>query len=175
MTILASNSHRARVRVEVQKRALLRERLLSEIPDLDETTLMDTLDGCSDLKEMLAAVIRSALDDEAMAEALGARLQDMKRRLERYQVRAGKARDIVLAAMNDGGIAKLVEPDFTASLRSGAVSVEVVSEKNVPPAFWKPQPPKLDRAALLNALKMGNEVAGAVLSEPKLQLSVRTK
>ena len=55
------------VKRELANHSLLRDRLLAEIPDLDAETLSDTLEGITDLREMLAEVIRSALDDEALS------------------------------------------------------------------------------------------------------------
>jgi hypothetical protein len=55
--------------------------MLEELPDLDDETLQDTLEGISDLRQMLAEVVRSALDDEALASGLSTRLSDMKARL----------------------------------------------------------------------------------------------
>ena len=52
--------------------------LLSQVPDLDTETLADTLEGLADLREMLAKIIRSALDDEALAAGLSTPLSDMK-------------------------------------------------------------------------------------------------
>ena len=60
----------------------VRRRLLGEIPDLDAETLADTLEGITDLKEMLAELVRSALEDEALAAGLSTRLSDMKARLD---------------------------------------------------------------------------------------------
>ena len=48
----------------------LRERLKAEFPDADEETLQDTLEGLSNLTEMIAAVLRSRLDDLDLAKAL---------------------------------------------------------------------------------------------------------
>ena len=70
---------RASVTFEVSKYELLRQRLLSEYPTIDEETLADTLEGITDLHEMIAAVIRSALVDEALHAGLRFRLDDMTR------------------------------------------------------------------------------------------------
>ena len=74
----------------------------------------------TDLREMLAEVIRSALEDEALAAGLSTRLSDMKARLERLETRAKRKRELALQAMSEAEIAKLMEADFTASLRQGA-------------------------------------------------------
>ena len=153
----------------------LRERLLAELPGIDAETLADTLEGITDLREMLAEVIRSAIDDQALAAGLSTRLSEMKARLERLETSAQRKRELALKAMRDAEIRKLLEPDFSASLRHGAPTLEVVEENNIPAAYWKPQPAKLDRQGLLAALKAGTAIDGAVLEPPRLQLSVRTK
>jgi hypothetical protein len=153
----------------------LKERLRAHFPALDNETLADTLEGISDLREMLAEVVRSALEDEAMSVGLSARLADMRARLERLKVRAEKKRALALNTMAEADIKSFAAPDFTASMRRGAPALDVVAEDKIPVAYWKTQPPKLDRQALLDALKTGREIEGAILAEPQLQLSVRTK
>ncbi len=152
-----------------------REQLLSQFPDIDDETLADTLEGITDLREMLAEVVRSALDDEALAAGLSNRLSDMKSRLERFSARARRKRELALRAMTEAEIPKLAEPDFTASLRQGAPKLEVIAEEKIPAAYWKPQPPKLDKQGLLAALKTGTAIDGASLMAAQMQLSVRTK
>ena len=163
------------VRAEAAKFRVLRERLLAEIPDLDTEVLADTLEGITDLREMLAEVIRSALDDEALAAGLSTRLSDMRARIERFETSAKRKRDLALKAMSEAQLSKLMVADFTASLRHGGPSLDVTDEGRIPAAYWKPQPPKLDRQGLLVALKGGAAIDGAALEPPRLQLSVRTK
>ena len=153
----------------------LKGHLLAKWPEIDCETLADTLEGITDLHEMIAAVIRSALVDEALHAGLRGRLDDMKERLSRLEIRASKKRELALHAMSEVGLSKLEQPDFTASARAGSPALIVVSEQTIPPAYWLPQPPKLDRQGLLGELKRGAAIPGAELSNPKPVLMVRTK
>jgi hypothetical protein len=161
--------------VEASKYLQLKQRLLSDYPEADEETLLDTLEGITDLHEMIAAVIRSALVDEALQMGLRSRLEEMRQRLVRLEERGAKKRQLAVEAMNEVGLAKLQQPDFTASTRAGPPSLVVTAEDAIPPSYWVPQPAKLDRKALLGALKRGSEIPGVQLSNPKPVLAVRTK
>jgi Siphovirus Gp157 len=161
---------------ELARHKVIRARLLADIPDLDAVTLANTLEGITDLREILAEVLRSALDDEALAVALSARLADLKGRLDRVETRAKRKRQLVLQAMVEGDIDKLqTEADFTASLRQGSPTLDVIAEEKIPAPYWKTQPAKLDRQGLLSALRAGTPIDGAALAAPQVQLSVRTK
>jgi hypothetical protein len=163
------------VSTELAKYQLFRQRLLADFPSADQETLLDTLEGITDLHEMIAAVIRSALVDEALQSGLRSRVDDMKERLSRLELRGAKKRQLALDAMNEVGLTKLEQPDFTASARAGSPALVVIAEDRIPDAYWLPQPPKLDRQAILGELKRGTEVPGAQMSNAKPLLSVRTK
>jgi hypothetical protein len=163
------------VRLEVTKHGLLRDRLREQYPGLDDETLSDTLEGITDLREMVAELVRSALEDEALSAGLATRLSEMKGRLQRLGDRVEKKRALALRAMTEAEIQTVIEPDFTASLRRGGPVLDIVAEEHIPESYWKPQPPKLDRQALLAALKGGIEIEGVALAAPQVQLSVRTK
>jgi hypothetical protein len=149
--------------------------LQAGFPVLDDETLADTLEGITDLHEMIAAAIRSALVDEALHAGLRFRLEDMRERLSRLELRASKKRQLVLEAMTEAGLSKLEQPDFTASARAGSPALVVIAENKIPDPYWLPQPPKLDRQTILGELKRGIDIPGAQMSNPRPVLSVRTK
>jgi Siphovirus Gp157 len=153
----------------------VKNKIRVEDPTLDEQTLADTVDGLTDLHEILGALIRAALADEALASGLKTRIAEMEDRLSRLQDRAAKRRQIAKKVMTELDLKKLEAPDFTASIRQGLPSLMVVNENEIPSLYWEPRDPKLDRATLLADLKQGTEVQGAALSNPEPILSVRTR
>lgn len=161
--------------IETTKYQQLRDRLLNDYPLLDDETLADTLEGITNLQEMIAAVVRSALVDEALQSGLRQRLDEMKERLSRLKDRSQKKRALCLEAMTEVGLAKLEQPDFTVSARAGLPGLLVINEALIPETYWAPQKPRLDRQALLNDLKRSEKIPGTALSNPSPVLSVRTK
>jgi Gp157 protein len=153
----------------------VRERIRSEFPEVDEDDLRDTVEGATNLPGVLGSILRSRLSDLALMAALRTRVLDMQERFARIEYRAEKKRALVASVMERAGIRKLTEPDFTASLREIPPGVIVIEEGKIPEPFWKPQPPKLDRKALLAALKAGEVVPGATLGNGSATLAVRTR
>ena len=160
---------------ELTHHQYLRARLEEEFPDADEETLVDTLEGLSNLPDMLAEVCRSMLDDQAMVSALRGRVGDMQERCGRIEARARKKRDLVCTEMERAALKKVTEPDLTLSLRPARPPLAVVDEALVPAAFWTPPPAQLDRQGLIAALSAGRDVPGAILGHAPMTVSVRTK
>jgi len=153
----------------------LKERIQRSDPNIDDLTLADTVEGLTDLHEILQAVIRSALTDEALATGLKGRIADMESRLERLQERASKRRQIARDVMVELNLKKLEAPDFTVSIRNGIPTLTVLNESEVPSIFWQPAQPKLKRQELANELKHGADIPGVTLSNPEPILSVRIR
>ncbi|MFZ0624051.1 MAG: siphovirus Gp157 family protein [Pseudolabrys sp.] len=154
---------------------LIRDRIRAEDPQIDEQTLADTVEGLTDLHEIIAAIVRSALADEALAIGLKSRIAEMQERLDRLQERASKRRQIAKDVMVELDLKKITAPDFTVSIRPGMPALLVLDEAAVPSIYWQPSEPRLNRQKLSNELKTGAEIAGATLSNPEPVLSVRTR
>lgn len=153
----------------------IREQIKHSEPDIDERTLADTVEGLTDFHDILIAVVRSALDDEALAAGLKGRMNEMQDRLARLQDRASKRRQIARDVMTEVGIKNIAAPDFTVSLRAGSPAVVVLDETTVPGVYWTPVQPRLNKAQLAIDLKGGMSVAGATLSNPAPVLSIKVR
>ena len=153
----------------------IRDRIRAQDHRVDEQTLADTVEGLTDLHEIVQAVIRAALTDEALARGLKCRIADMQDRLTRLEDRASKRRQIAKDAMLELDLKHLNAPDFTASIREGIPSLMVINEDAVPSIYWQPSEPRLNRQGLTYELKQGAEVPGVALSNPEPILSVRTR
>ena len=133
------------------------------------------MEGLTDLHEIVAAIIRSALADEALATGLKCRIADMQDRLDRLQDRASKRRQIAKDVMVELDLKKITAPDFTVSIRPGTPALLVLDEAAVPSIYWEPRDPRLNRLGLLSDLKDGADIKGVALSNPEPVLSVRTR
>jgi Siphovirus Gp157 len=151
------------------------ERIRAEDPQIDDQSLADTVEGLTDLHEILTAIIRAALADQALATGLEGRIGEMQARRDRLQDRAAKRRQIAKDVMVELDLKKLSAPDFSASIRPGTPALMVIDEAAVPSIYWEPREPRLNRHGLVTDLKQGAEIAGVTLSNPEPVLSVRTK
>jgi hypothetical protein len=153
----------------------IRDRIRAEEPQIDENTLADTVEGLTDLHEIVTAIIRSALADEALATGLKGRIAEMQHRLDRLQNCAAKRRQIAKDVMVELDLKKITAPDFTVSIRPGMPSLLILDEGAVPSIYWEPVAPRLNRQGLLSELKEGADIKGVALSNPEPVLSVRTR
>jgi hypothetical protein len=160
---------------ELATHQYLRQQLSEQFREADEETLLDTLEGLTNLNDMLAAVVRSQLDDASLVQALRARMEHMQERLERLKSRVEKKKELVTTVMERANLKKITESDFTLSLRSTPRPLVVVDENEIPEHFWNPQPAKLDRRGLIEALRADQAIEGAALGNGGVTISVRTR
>lgn len=140
----------------------------------DEGAISDAIEGETNFFEAVSRVYDRIAETEMLAEAIAERRKALGERQERLSSTGDRLRTALAVAMATAGVRKLELAEATLSLRNVAPSALPTCEADIPSQFWKPQPPKLDKAALLKALKEG-PVSGATLSNGGETLSVRVK
>jgi len=158
----------------IEQWAQIRADLLRDFPELDEEALTDSIDGEAGALDAVASLIRHAREDEAMGDALGTMIDDMRARKERLADRAASRRRYATSLMKAVGVRKIERPDFSASLRQSPPRVEIPDDQAVPDAFrvmtWR-----VDKASIREALSNGLNVNWARLSPGAETISLRVK
>lgn len=156
----------------------LKVRLRAQFPDADDQTLLDTLEGETNLVEAINRIAESALEDEALAKTAKERAAEIQARSKRFTARAESKWGLVQWAMEQSGRRKIEAGEFTLSIGAKPKTVIVLNESDIPRGFMRtpePQPPKPDLKAILEALKDGQSIEGCTLSNGGTTLTVRTK
>ena len=165
---------------EVAKHMELKERLEAIYQDLDPQALVDTIEGETDLQEVLQKVANQVLEYQALAAATKERLDALKARKDRLEQSAETLRAIILQAMDTAGIQKITGPEMTLSCRQTSGALVIDDESKIPSAFFEKQPPKLDKALVKECLESRDDnrfpnFEGAHVSNGSLSLTIRVK
>lgn len=156
---------------ELQRWAAVKEMLAGE--DLDDQTLLDTLEGATDLLECLAAIDEAIVEDEARLIGLKTVLDKLRDRSVRFASGIERKRHTILRAMERAGLTTVKTPTATLTVRRVAPGLVVRDDSEIPGQYWTPQSPKLDRKALAHALKNGVSVSGCGLDNGDISLTIR--
>jgi len=141
--------------------------LLSNIKDVvgdDDDAAADAIEGETSFKEACSTAVARLAELDAHDAALSSHIEKMRARRERLQAQAGIIRAALAAGLSQAGIKKLELATATLSRRVISPGVIVTDEASIPAEFWKRGDPKLDKKALLAALKDNKDIAGATLS-----------
>lgn len=172
----APSSHQ--VLVAVTHFEYLREQLKVQFPDADDETIADTLEGISDLDQMLVAVMRSTEDDAMLVAGINERIGELQERRARLTHRIDTKRDVVCRVMERADLRRIEAPDFTLSLRNLPFSLVIDDDTQVPETYWHEKVTRsIDKKALGDALKADDAqpIPGARLSNGGVGLTVRKK
>lgn len=136
--------------------------------ELDEQTISDTLESLSgDLEAKAINVAAFCRNIEANAAAIKEAEAQMAARRKAIENRAARVRDYLLANMMVSGIQKIESPYFKLAVRENPPAVEVYEPGLIPAEFMRqpePPPPAVDKTAIKEALKAGQDVPGCKLT-----------
>lgn len=143
----------------------LREMLKTESGELDEQLFADTIEGETDVMELLDRIIEWSIADRLLADTA-------KTRAKRLETRAEKARDLAQRMLEELGLDRLERATYTASIAAGPPSVVIEDPDEVPPAYLRTVP---DKERIKRVLKAGEPVPGALLSNERPVLRILTR
>ena len=156
-----------------------RQRLLADDGELahDEAALAELLgEETGDVRSILGRLLRGSVHAKSMADAAGDIIDGIRARQDRYKRRSENMRSTAFAIMDAIDEPKIELPDLTASLRRGAPVAIITDESAVPEIYVEVVVTrKIDKAVILSALKSGEDVPGAILSNALPSLTIKVK
>lgn len=140
----------------------------------DEQLYLDTLEGETDLYELVRLLLEKIEEDEGNQAKLAEQIADRTLRKQRAGNRIAVHREAIMALLHCAQIDKLTLPEATLSVRDVPPKAIVTDEAAVPQAFkkatWKP-----DMAAIKAGLESGATIEGVSLDNGGTTLTVRRK
>lgn len=152
--------------------------LLANIRDVigdDEEMALTAIEGETNLKEAIDGAVSRILEVEAHGDAIAAQIKALSERKARFEMQAERIKSAIHVALSQVGLRKLELPHATLSIRAVPPKAVISNEAAIPSKFWKPADPTLDRRAVLAALKAGETVPGAQLSNGGETISIHDR
>lgn len=145
---------------------------LESSDDLPAEVIRDTLDGLEgQLQDKATNVALFCRNLDATVEAIEDAAAQMTARAKRLRARSLSLKGYMLFNLQAAGISKVESPFFTVRVQKNPPTVIIDSENLIPARFMrKPAPPPPakefpDKVAIAEAIKAGEEVAGAHLEQ----------
>jgi hypothetical protein len=157
---------------EAEAVAALRESLASI--EMDEGEVSDLIEGETSLYEAIDKLLARIVDAHLMLDGIKTAVERLNARKERYERQVDQNRALIEQAMLIADVAKIERPTHGLTLAKRPSKVEITDEAAIPARFWKPADPTLDKRALADALKAGEAVEGAAMTQPAPTLTIRS-
>lgn len=142
--------------------------LLGMADTLEPEVFIDTLAAISealeDKVEHTAKFVRCLESDIDAIKSEEKRLADKRKVLENKIL---NVKEYLQHEMEFAGIDKVKRPTLTVSIQLNPPSVEVFDESVIPSTYMVPQPEKIDKKAILKALKDGEEIPGCEIHQTR--------
>jgi hypothetical protein len=145
-----------------------------ELVDDDEVLRIDTLEGATNLHELLTAIHRACEDAKALRDGTKIRLEELKARKGRFAMRIDFLRAMMQKILEHAKVKKIELPECTLSIRNGAQQVLGEDASALPDELCRivREP---DKIKIKEKLLAGEAVPGFVLSNAAPTLAVHVK
>ncbi|MFD2704182.1 siphovirus Gp157 family protein [Salibacterium lacus] len=132
----------------------------------DRESLKDTLDSIEEAVEEKVDRIGMVMKTlEASEKAIKEEEQRLSQRKKHYQSEREHLKDYLEHQLTTMGKTKVKGTMFTAGIQKNPPSVDVMEEEHIPKKYYIEKPPQLDRKALLDAVKGGEDIKGVAIKQ----------
>jgi len=135
----------------------------------DEQAIADTLEAESYPLELKAQNVAYAIKNlESMADAIKNAEKEMADRRKAIEKRAANLREYTKTCLEVAGVQKVECPHFALTIKKNPASVDIFEQALIPSKFMRqpePPPPAPDKKAIAEAIKSGEDVPGAILTQ----------
>jgi aldehyde:ferredoxin oxidoreductase len=142
--------------------------------DIDEQTLIDTLDGnAGALEEKSTNIALAVLNFEHLADGIKQAEKRMSERRKAIEARVDRIKEYVKGCMELAGISKIESPEVILTIKKNPPAVEIYDEKALPD-FYKREVIKIepDKVMIKEELQAKKDVPGAQLVQ-KTRLDIK--
>lgn len=162
------------IQIEATAAAALLRSVAEAIADDDEAAAA-VIEGETNLIEAMTLAIERIETLTQYCSAIKARQDDLSERRQRYVVQIERIKSALLGALTSTGQRKIETPLATISVRRVASSVVIVDAEAIPSAYQRQRPPEPDKIKIAAALKDGQAVEGAQLSNGSETIAIKTR
>lgn len=150
-------------------KSLLEELSLGE----DEDAKHDLVEGETMFFEAIERALNEIDECDVMIVGLDEKIKQFQSRKKRAGDRAERLRGMIDQAFHMAEINSHKFARATISIKRVPPKLVVTDEAALPSKFYAPQPPKLDKKALFDAIKAGEEIPGAHKSNGGSTIQIR--
>lgn len=150
--------------------------LLAQCADIlgdDAEAAQITIESETNLVEAIERAVKRIAEIDALRASIKDLVEKTKARDERFKNQRELLRTAVLMAMEGAGMARLEMAVATLSTKKVPAGLQVVDESQIPSKFFVRGDPKLDKKAVLEALKAKEEVPGATLDNGSTTIQIK--
>lgn len=151
------------LKIEIEAAKVLREQI-EAISANDPDFIRDTIEGETNIREIVARLVAEEGEEKAVLEGLDRYSDGLAARKSRIKQRIETRRALIATALDIAELKSLDTPTGKVTVTPVAPKAIYQDEALIPSRFWKAGTPTLDKKAVTDALKAGDEIPGATLS-----------
>lgn len=160
---------------DLREQSLAAAALIENFADIlgdNEEAKSDIVEGETDLFEVVSSMVMRLAVLDSLIEGIDSHAAKLRARKSRMVEQSELIRNAIGSALDHAGVKRVETSVGTVSVKKVAPKLIVTEEADLPTAFLKTST-SIDKKALLAALKEGEEIPGATLSNGSETIQIR--